>query len=357
VGVVIVAACACWLTILATRPHREPTYKGKTAQQGFEEVLSSKSSFNPFLEMRGDAIPFLASCINARPTVADCLYTKVLANCPAWLAKKLPAARDTNYYHVRRVRAMDELGSIVVKLRADDKPVPAITNLVLEIRTALTDTNTEIQFRAAATASQIGHADAAIIPQLIKLLGSSDQNVAIAASAALGSMGPLASNAVPILVRIASNWTHRAMPNALDALADIGPAASAALPELTPVLPILLSPRGLRDQAIHLLIGTGVTPPETVPALAFLARNTNEIRGVLAALALWNRDRQDTNLMTAIRAQLHTEKRRLLVLRLGALGTNALPFVPEIKLAMNDGDTNFNRYAVRVLRRIEPTVP
>jgi len=221
------------------------------------------------------------------------------------------------------------------------------------IQTVLRDTNGYDPTFAAQAVCYIGPPAASTIPDLINIAQLPNGSHAVAgAIQAFGLMGPLASNAVPLLITIATG-PNRGVERllAVQSLGGIGAAARPALPTLTSLLSE--QDEQLRVIALRSLADLGFTPDDAVPTLTTMKQGTNDWAAGLAALALWNRDRHNSELRAEVAAALQKWPGRML-LDLQTLGTNATPFVPEIKaISEHHPDGQMRRQAKRALRQIQ----
>jgi hypothetical protein len=111
----------------------------------------------------------------------------------------------------------------------------------------------------------------------------------------------------------------------------------------------------LRVKAARALAAIGTTPEEALPTLMAMTQGTNQWARWFASIALWNRDRQNPNLQASVIEGLRSTNRVGVLICLGQLGTNAAPFLPEIRRLLDDPFTSFSaKYA---LRQVEANSP
>jgi len=315
----------------------EPSYAGKQISEWFEGAvkengasLSTSPSMHAFEQMEGDAIPFLIRQIHNQ------------------------SATNNNGHIIVTLELLGRIGSIQRWKTEVGEPSakPSIALAIPDIKAALKSPIESTRTFAAQAAWFIGPPAAATIPDLIKLVGDSQDGTAIQG---LGMMGVLASNAVPSLIDIAMDDSSRERRPAIVSLGEIGEPARLAAPALTSLL--ANTNEALRVAATRSLAEIGFTPDEAVPTLTVMKQGTNDWLADLATLALWNRNHQDSKLQAELVTVLHSDKRGWLLFSLAGLGTNAAPLGPEVKLLVNDPDPNISHFAKRALRRIQPTDP
>ena len=361
---------ALWLFPRRTAARTE--YQGKSVQRWFEEAVKSEGTgdyqisgpFRAFEEMEGDAVSFLTRRVTERPSVFQRAYAKAIACLPAQIVRKLPRSLiplTRSDYINRRDCALELLAAIGRGQRfkaaeGEPSPKPSIALAVPAIQTALRDTNGYDPVFAAQAAASIGPPAASTIPDLMYIVQMRNGSRAVpGAIQAFGIMGPLASNAVPLLITIAASPRREERLLAVQSLGGIGAAAHRAVPMLTSLLSE--QDEQLRQISLRSLADIGLTPDDAVPTLTAIKQGTNEWAARLAALALWNRDRENSELRAEVVAALQKLPGRML-LDLQRLGTNATPFVPEIKeILEHHPDDRMRRQAKRALRQLQASPP
>jgi hypothetical protein len=108
-------------------------------------------------------------------------------------------------------------------------------------------------------------------------------------------------------------------------------------------------------QATRALAAIGNTPEQAVPTLTTLTQSTNQWARWFAWIALWNRDRHDTNVQARVIEGLHSTNRIGVLVVLRLLGTNAAVFVPEVRHLTEDSFAA--DVARRTLREIQLSQP
>ena len=174
---------------------------------------------------------------------------------------------------------------------------------------------------------------------------------------AFGTIGRSASNAVGILATLATNSGYGGQLQAVEAIGDLGDVARSSALALVSLLSN--TNERLRIAAARSIAEIGSTPVQAVPALLEMHRGTNQWASGVAALALWNRDRQNTNLQAEIVSILHSESKNEkngMVFSLGLLGSNAAPFLPEIKRFAEDPGYAYPWTPKKALRQIESAI-
>ena len=342
-----------WLTATP----REPCYGGKGILRWFAEGeangwAQNSKAFRAFEAMEGDAVPFLAQVLaKTGPSRAERWYEQAFNRIPTILRKSLPKPRTSGTYRMRRIQAIMMLNAIgaaqLRKWREEGKPStkPSITNAIPAIRAAFKDPDARVRMVAPQAITGLGPLGAPLVPDLIPMLADGDFPASMHIIAVLGSMGDRASNAVPALIQVITNAQRmepasamftNAQPMqrslAVFSLGFIGAPARAAVPVLIEAL------KGpdvtLRSTTLQALARIGDTPGEVVPTLTALARDSDTGIRAHARLALWNRDRQNTNLYEEIIATIRSSLNLELAATFRVLGTNAAPFAVELERAM-----------------------
>jgi hypothetical protein len=73
----------------------------------------------------------------------------------------------------------------------------------------------------------------------------------------------------------------------------------------------------------------------------------------IAAVALWNRDRDTKRLCERLTNALNANRKDMVLDALGLLGTNAIPCALKVEELIDDPDPNISRSAKNVLRQIK----
>ncbi len=184
---------------------------------------------------------------------------------------------------------------------------------------SLSDRKTSVHTYAVRVLGGIG---APAVPELIKALGDSNQDVRRNATVALGLIGKEAAPAVPELIKVLSNSNEAVRRNAAWALGKIGKEAASAVPELIKAL--RFSPWNISGNASVALTEIGKEAATiVVPALTKALSNRNPSTRQYAALVL------------------------------GGIGSEAASAVPALTKALDDSDPNVREYAAEALREIK----
>ena len=300
--------------------------------------MDSKTS-RAFEAMEGEAVPFLIRVLEKTgPSRPEKWYEAGYKRLPGSLTISLPKPHTSATYRQRRIQAILLLGVVGEaqsrKLCEEGRPSskPSITNAFPALRVALKDPDANIRMLVPYAITGFGPLAAPLVPELLEIVANEHPSNSPNAMEALGSMGRQASNAVPALIQVLADRRRKDRPSAARALGQIGVRAQKAASVLVQVMNE--SDWTLAAAALRALAEIGDTPVEAVPALTALKeRPEAEIRA-LACLALWNRDRQNTNLYEEIIATIHSSLNLELARTFRVLGTNAAPFAVELERAM-----------------------
>jgi HEAT repeat protein len=350
-------------------PSNEPQFDAIPASGWFEEALKPRdghlfhspiytNTFHAFMEMEGDAVPFLSKMATRKSSWSNVTYRKAreLARrtLPWLIAKWLPETQDQNTPRLLAIIILGDIGNLQRTKAESGNPSakPSITNALPAIRSALKGNDGNLSTSAAYSMGQIGPLAAEIIPDLIQVAKTAtarDLNIYVGA---IGKMGSLASNAVPLLLSILINTNHPALLRefAIMALGSIGTSAAPAALAIVPFLSHTnYSPV---HNATWALASIGATPDEAVPFFEAMTKNP-ENPDTIAAVALWNRDRDTKRLCERLTNALNANRKDMVLDALGLLGTNAIPCALKVEELIDDPDPNISRSAKNVLRQIK----
>jgi hypothetical protein len=304
-GLALVLVCF-W----ATRPNL-PRYEGKRVAEWFAQADGSQLSiydgapagpggspnpaFMAFLELRGDAVPYLSGVAIRRQGLLARSYYVGWSKLPARWQKLFPAGYSEAEWTMQREHALRLIGAIAYwenRPRSwghTGAPMPRAL-VVATFRQCLRDTDPQVTSCAASSAGCLGMAAEPLVPDLVALLSGSHRRAQSAAINTLGVIGAAeAVHPLSVFLREPHGVLTR---EAVRALGRIGSPSSPAAPAIAR----LLGER--RDSANYIaraLYQIGTTPLEAVPALErVLTQESNTVQTrQLAALALWNVDRED----------------------------------------------------------------
>ncbi|MBM3840028.1 MAG: HEAT repeat domain-containing protein [Verrucomicrobia bacterium] len=353
----------CLLLIASLPRWLEPSSRGKSVREWFEEALNDTTPrtdiIQAFAQMEGRTVPFLIRRLNPHPSGLDKARQLALNLLPKRLDRILGSPRPESYYSWRCMTALEMLGYVgtTQRLNLDSRQPtrkPSVAKAVPRIRALLSDDSPSIRSQAAQALWFIGPPAAPAIPELIRLAADANEKASTPAVQAFGLIGPAASNAVELLSQIARS-DRRDRLGAIQSLGLIGQAARSA----TPALVSLLNDEDdqIRVAAARALAHCGETPDAATPTLAAMLQHTNEWWRIVATLALWNRNPNDAGLTEALGKALHSTNRGPLAYSLAYLGTNAAPFLPQLKELADDPDPHIRRFSRIALRRIQTSKP
>jgi HEAT repeat protein len=363
----LAVATGVWLRAFA-RP--EPAFAGRPVRVWFEEFIrDQQGSLRMTPDTEGSdrfqaltsprAVPLLMTWVGARPSLLGAPYRWSFSRLGKWARSRLPPPLDSQDYQRRKQAALGFLGQIGLRERRaleDGQNVPkfAVTPALPRIRVALSDPDPATRRAAAKALWYIGWpAGATVVPALIPRCGDPDAETSNFAMQALGAMQSSASNAIPALAKIAATPRHPRRGLAIAALGQIGLSDTNAL---NSIAGILLDRSGdSRASAAWALAMIGATPAETVATLEAMTLDGSKWERSIASVALWNGHRRDEKLAEALRKALRddTEDQAAWAYLLGRLGTNAEPFVPEVRALLANPDSFVRLRAARALRRME----
>lgn len=360
-ALVAVAACIFYPLCFPRELIHGPSYQGKTARQWFAEAEATpgtrflnSESYRAFVAMEGDAVPFLIATFNKnRKSRLEYWYGGLFRYFPNRVADFLPLPHSAGFYVNRKLKALHLLGVIGMEQRFKClNGVPwsskiSITNALPVFQAALTDSHSMLNEFAAQDGRGLGFLASPLVPELIAIAANPKHPGCVQAIQTLGIIGPAASNAVPVLIQIVANPRHADRLYAAQAIGNISAADPAAAFALASSLDD--SDTEYRQVALRALAANGVTPSELLPRLRALRQDTNEWFYTYTSLALWNHDRQNSELFQAVASTLPTNACGL-VSTLADLGPRAAPFVPELQRKLSD--TNHCDIVRRALRRI-----
>jgi hypothetical protein len=348
----------------------EPSYGGKRVSQWFDEAVGLTSdefhrseAYQAFSEMEGDALPFLIRCLKVRLPSRPGPYSRFYAATPAKLRRFLPEPRSAAKVinrHYLALQVLSEIGADQRFKAAEGIPIKkaSVASAIPVLRSLLESSDSGTRGFAAQAAAYMGPLAAPLVPELTELARWRDDAAPavaqtlgpIVAVQALGTIGPAASNAVYVLIAMTTNTVPELRVPAIQSLGAMGAAARLAVPALASHL---TNPGGFRFLAARALAEIGIVPDEVVPALLAMRQGTNSWEQYAAALALWNRDRQNPDLKADVIAVLRADPGPVM-LSLGRMGTNAAVFLPEVRSFAEAPDPYVNKMAKRTLRLIQP---
>ncbi len=351
--------------IIASRPSSSqlppgPMYQGKSAAQWF--ALAEKTprfnfpaseSGQAFLALEGDVVPWLVLVIQENSISRFSVWReKLRGSLPAPLASLLPNFRlkEASQRQEMAFQLLGLIGEAQYNKVMDGAPCSSrvfITNAFPAFRQGLRSPVDSVVNTALGALTSLRFLAAPLAPEMVAIAANPKNPDRTVAAEALGSVGAAASNAVPALIKLAASADVIERDTAFRALGGMGPAARAAAPILAQAL---ADPdHECRKTALRALCQTGLTPDAALATLNTLWQGTNVWYRTYAGLALWNHDRQNTELFQATARAMHGDGIALLS-TLATMGPDAAPFIPELQAIAASPESNPG--IRRVLRRL-----
>lgn len=291
----------------------------------------------------------------------------------------------------------DVRGAVVEAIEAIGDPAPAAAALL----SALSHPNEGVRATAARALAKAGKT---LVPEIAKLLTSSDPGAVAAAALALAEIGRDAASSAPALVKLLLDECERARretaaidsvgiresrlrhavresvyipivgkmgaPAApflrdalrkadelkvwwvLEALGKLGPAARVALPELTEALKGSADPNN-RARAAGVIGGLGLAAESAIPLLAEAMQAKEEIVSRYAAGALAKMGAKGVAALLAAMKNPEENVRKQAEAAVKGLGPDAQTAVPVLREALKDGDEAVRAAAAAALKNIQ----
>lgn len=236
-----------------------------------------------------------------------------------------------------------------------------------------------------------------VVPLLVPMLSSEDQQTRQNAARVIGNFGPEASAAVPTLITLLDEYPHYLM--AVHTLGRIGPGAKAAIPALLSLFERSDPSRQLRLAVTGALARIGPEPQQVLPlfreelALQDMSESSGRYRTALAGAILTisgpddpairsyvkrlARDQRSWQPLTrveavkglvamgaaaapamdALRDSLRKDKepkiRALAAQALGEIGSAAYPALPDLRKAQQEDEAYVSKRAAAAIKKIE----
>lgn len=230
-----------------------------------------------------------------------------------------------------------------------DASVPALNKMLQD--------DSPLKLLAVHVLGEIGAGAGASIPELIKLLDSTDPEVKMSAITSLGEMGPAAKKAEPQLLEILKSAKDRTRNAAVFALSKMG--SKAAIPEIKKLAAESSDDERLQLVCAWALVRNNPHDPETIKtALPGLTKALTDERPLVrreAANAISLMGPEAKSAIPALTAALKEEENprviQELITALAEIGPAAAPAISAIAPYLNSGNVDLRLVATYAMAR------